>query len=104
MWLIRYTYDDKVRDELLGIADYWQGRTLSDAMVGRLSPEEMKGDFMGIMLYSTSLYHVAGIGHLVPDWQRLLDHGYKGMQQRVQAALDALAADDPRRDFYRAEN
>jgi pyruvate-formate lyase len=99
----RYTYDDKVRDELLGIADYWQGRTLSDAMISRLSPEEMKGDFMGIMLYSASLYHVAGIGHLVPDWQRLLDHGYKGMQQRVQAALDALAADDPRRDFYRAE-
>ncbi|MBN8463912.1 MAG: hypothetical protein J0M01_14050 [Dechloromonas sp.] len=99
----RYTYDDKVRDELLGIADYWQGRTLSDAMISRLSPEEMKGDFMGIMLYSTSLYRVAGIGHLVPDWQRLLDHGYKGMQQRVQAALDALAADDPRRDFYRAE-
>ena len=37
-------------------------------MLGRMSPEEMKGDFMGIMLYSTSLYHVAGVGHVVPDF------------------------------------
>jgi (2S)-3-sulfopropanediol dehydratase len=99
----RYTYDDRVHDDLMGIAEYWQGKTLSDAMLGRMSPDEMKGDFMGIMLYSTSLYHVAGIGHLVADWTRLLEHGYAGVQARAQAALDALDPDDQRREFYEAE-
>ena len=68
----RYDYTDETESALLSIADYWRGRTLSDAMLARMTPEEMKGDFMGIMLYSTSLYHVAGVGHLVPDFERLL--------------------------------
>ncbi len=99
----RYSYDDRVRADLLGIADYWRGKTLSDAMLSRMSPDEMKGDFMGIMLYSTSLYHFAGVGHLVPDWGRLLDHGYTGLRQRVQYKLDALQAGDEREVFYRAQ-
>ncbi len=99
----RYTYDDKVRDDLLGIADYWKGRTLSDEMLSRMSPDEMKGDFMGIMVYGTSLYHMAGIGHLINDYTRLLDHGYAGLRQRVQGKLDGLAAGDDRADFYRAQ-
>jgi hypothetical protein len=81
----RYDYDDQTEATLLGLADYWQGRTLSDAMIGRMSPEEMKGDFMGIMLYSTSLYHVAGVGHLVPDFERILRLGWRGMRQQVKA-------------------
>ena len=34
----RYDFDDETRDALLGIADYWKGKTLSDSMLGRLSP------------------------------------------------------------------
>ena len=86
----RYDYDDRTEAALLALADYWQGKTLSDAMIGRMSPEEMKGDFMGIMLYSTSLYHVAGVGHLVPDFERILRKGWRGMRELVQSKLDAL--------------
>ncbi len=99
----RYTYDDKVRDDLLGIADYWKGKTLSDEMLSRMSPDEMKGDFMGIMLYSTSLYHMAGVGHLINDYTRLLDHGYAGLRQRVQDKLDGLEEGDDRAEFYNAQ-
>ncbi len=103
----RYDYNDETERQLLEIADYWQGKTLSDNILGRMTPEEMKGDFMGIMLYSTSLYHVAGVGHLVPDFSRLLKNGYAGLYQNVQDRLDALTGDDPdteeRRIFYRAQ-
>jgi len=103
----RYDYSDETGEALLGIADYWKGRTLSDAMLARMSPDEMKGDFMGIMLYSTSLYHIAGVGHLVPDFSRLLGIGYRGLREDVQGRLDALEAADPetaqKRDFYRAQ-
>ena len=103
----RYDYTDDTAQALLGIADYWQGRTLSDAMIGRMTPEEMKGDFMGIMLYSTSLYHVAGVGHLVPDFGLLLSKGYRGLRDEVQARLDSLDDSDPeteqKRVFYRAQ-
>ena len=103
----RYDYDDRTEATLLGLADYWNGRTLSDAMIGRMSPEEMKGDFMGIMLYSTSLYHVAGVGHLVPDFERILRKGWRGMRDLVQAKLDALEpegqGDAQKRTFYQAQ-
>jgi formate C-acetyltransferase len=103
----RYDYDDETEQKLLGIADYWRGRTLSDAMLARMTPDEMKGDFMGIMLYSTSLYHVAGVGHLVPDFARLLELGYGGLRDDVEARAAALDPADPefeqKRIFYRAQ-
>jgi pyruvate formate-lyase/glycerol dehydratase family glycyl radical enzyme len=103
----RYDYSDETARQLLEITEYWQGKTLSDNMLGRMTPEEMKGDFMGIMLYSTSLYHVAGVGHLVPDFDRLLKNGYAGLHQDVQDRLDALTGDDSdteeKRNFYRAQ-
>ena len=103
----RYDYSDETERALLGLADFWRGRTLSDAMLARMTPEEMKGDFMGIMLYSTSLYHVAGVGHLVPDFERLLKHGYEGLRRDVSARLAALDSNDPeaesKRHFYRAQ-
>ena len=103
----RYDYSDETEQALLGIADYWRGRTLSDAMLSRMSPEEMKGDFMGIMLYSTSLYHVAGVGHLVPDFERLLAMGYAGLRREVEQRLDLLdgadAESERKRTFYRAQ-
>jgi len=96
----RYDYSDETESALLGLANYWR-------MLGRMTPEEMKGDFMGIMLYSTSLYHVGGVGHLVPDFERVLKHGYQGLRQEVQNRLDALIGDDPdseeKRVFYRAQ-
>lgn len=103
----RYEYDDATEQKLLGIADYWRGRTLSDAMLARMTPEEMKGDFMGIMLYSTSLYHIAGVGHLVPDYARLLEQGYGGLRRDVEARMAALDPADPdseqKRIFHRAQ-
>jgi formate C-acetyltransferase len=103
----RYDYSDETERALLGITDYWRGRTLSDAMLARMTPEEMKGDFMGIMLYSTSLYHVGGVGHVVPDFERLLAKGYAGLRRDVQGKLDALDGADTgseqKRLFYRAQ-
>jgi len=92
---------------LLGITDYWKGKTLSDAMLSRMSTDELKGDFMGIMLYSTSLYHFGGVGHLVPDFSRVLKNGYGGLQRQVLEQLEALDHNDPeageKRNFYRAQ-
>ena len=102
-----YDYDEDTEQALLGIADYWEGKTLSDAMLSRMSPDEMKGDFMGVMLYSTSLYHFGGVGHLVPDFNRVLEHGFDGLRRQVQARLDALDGKGEetaqKRDFHRAQ-
>jgi formate C-acetyltransferase len=72
-----------------------------------MSPDEMKGDFMGIMLYSTSLYHFGGVGHLVPDFDRVLKNGYGGLRKQVRGLLDALEGSDAeteeKRNFYRAQ-
>lgn len=102
-----YDYTDETERALLGIEDYWKGRTLSDEMLGRMSPDEMKGDFMGIMLYSTSLYHFGGVGHLVPDFERVLKNGFGGLRRNVADQLEALQGDDAetreKRDFYQAQ-
>ncbi|MBT8058214.1 MAG: formate C-acetyltransferase/glycerol dehydratase family glycyl radical enzyme [Gammaproteobacteria bacterium] len=102
-----YEYDDTTEQALLSIEDYWKDKTLSDAMLSRMSPDEMKGDFMGIMLYSTSLYHFGGVGHLVPDFEKVLQNGFGGLRRQVRALHDALQGDGPdteeKRTFYRAQ-
>jgi len=102
-----YDYSDETQQALLSIENYWKGRTLSETMLERMSPDEMKGDFMGIMLYSTSLYHFGGVGHLVPDFDRVLKNGYGGLRRQVRELLAALEGNDTeteeKRVFYRAQ-
>lgn len=102
-----YDYNDDTEQALLGIADYWKGKTLSEAMLGRMSPDEMKGDFMGIMLYSTSLYHMGGIGHVIPDFENVLKYGLAGLRKHVLTQLEALRDDDTeaveKQVFYQAQ-
>ncbi|ASO20342.1 Dyp-type peroxidase family [Actinoalloteichus hoggarensis] len=48
-----------------------------------------------------NLSHASGVGHVVPDYQRLLDHGISGLIDDVAGRL-AAAADEQKRQFYLA--
>lgn len=56
--------------------------------------ERLQNFFLGLSAAS-------GVGHVVPGYQKLLDHGIDGLSREVSAKL-ATAKDDTQRQYYRA--
>lgn len=85
-----YQIDDKTKDDLRSIADYWKGQTVEEHINAMMSFDEKKGSELGVGMYLLNLYHYGGIGHFVVDYPRLMALGYGGIRAEVQAKLDAV--------------
>lgn len=100
-------YDDQVRDELLSCEEYWKGKTVDECIRARLTPEEVKGSNMGMMLYFLNLYQYYGVGHCTPDIPSILNLGFKGLKEKVRSRMENLdittAEGIRRRDFHNAQ-
>lgn len=86
---------DIYEDELLEIAEFWQGKTVEDMVNAGLSEAEKAGSELGKKVYMTNLYHYGGIGHFVMDYETLLRIGYRGYLRRIEEKSRALDQDDP---------
>ncbi|APU14932.1 MULTISPECIES: Dyp-type peroxidase [Actinoalloteichus] len=64
-------------------------------VVDYIRQDEKLGNFF------RNLGHASGVGHVVPDYQRLLDHGLGGLIDDVATRL-AEATDEQKRQFYLA--
>lgn len=91
----KFYITEEDRDELLEIAEFWQGKTVEDMVTAGLSEAEMAGSELGKKVYMTNLYHYGGIGHFVMDYETLLRIGYRGYLRRIEEKSRALDQDDP---------
>lgn len=91
----KFYITEEDRDELLEIAEFWQGKTVEDMVTAGLSEAEMAGSELGKKVYMTNLYHYGGIGHFVMDYETLLRIGYRGYLRRIEEKSRTLDRDDP---------
>lgn len=91
----KFYITEEDRDELLEIAEFWQGKTVEDMVNAGLSEAEKAGSELGKKVYMTNLYHYGGIGHFVMDYETLLRIGYRGYLRRIEEKSRALDRDDP---------
>ncbi len=87
-----YEIDDKTKDDLRSIKDYWAGRTVEERITNQLSFDEKKGSNLGVGMYLLNLYHFGGIGHYVFNYEKLLAIGFGGLRKEVE---ERLAEVDP---------
>jgi pyruvate formate-lyase/glycerol dehydratase family glycyl radical enzyme len=104
----RYAHSQETDEKLLGLRDYWRGKTVSDRILSLLSEEETKGASIGgLGVYALDLCTQGGVGHVIPHYRRVFELGWLGLRQQVQAKLDALDFTRPenldKRLFYRAQ-
>ncbi len=101
-----YYMDRETEEKLFSLEGFWQGKTVKDAIDSMLSPDEKKGSNLGKGLFLLNLYHYAGVGHFVADYEKLLTVGYGGLKREVEgkmADLDTTKAEDiEKRSFYEA--
>ncbi len=79
------TPEDKA--ELLKILPFWEGKTVADSITPQLDEAQLKGGSLGKKVYMTNLYHFAGVGHYVMDYERLMKIGLDGMIEEAEESL-----------------
>jgi formate C-acetyltransferase len=104
----RYSHTARTDARLLALQEYWQGKTVADRIEQTLSVQESKGSTLGgLGVYSLDLCTQAGIGHVIPRFERVYQYGWLGLQQQVQHKLKDLDLNVPenldKRIFYQAQ-
>ena len=101
-----YIRSEEDRKEILELCSWWKGRTIGDAVDGRVDEEQRRMSHMGKKIFQTTLYHYAGIGHLAIDYPRLMKLGYAGLVAEAKEKMAALDKRDveyaDKHEFYEA--
>ena len=101
-----YIRSDEEKEEILKLCGWWQGKTVDDLINAALDEDQLKGSEAGKKIFQTNLYHYAGVGHLVMDYEKLMKKGFDGLIKEAKEGLEKITKEDPhyagRRDFYRA--
>lgn len=101
-----YIRNDKERQEILDLCEYWRGKTVASLADARLDQDQRKGSQFGEDIYKTNYYHYAGVGHISIDYERLMKLGYDGIIESAEKAKANLNKRDfeyaDKRDFYQA--
>lgn len=102
-----YYIDEKTKADLMSIADFWDGKTVSEEIENNLEWDDKKGSNMGRGLYLLNLYHIGGIGHFNADYELLMREGYDGIIKRIEKEASKLKDSDPelkeKKEFYEAQ-
>lgn len=103
-----YAHSHQTDEQLLELAQYWQGKTVAEHVLKTLSEDELAGSTHGgLGIYALESCINAGIGHLIPNFGTVYELGWGGLRQRVEKQLQALDPDVPenqdKQTFYRAQ-
>lgn len=102
----KFYITDEDKKELLDILQYWRGKTIADMFESQITDEMKKGSEMGKKIYMTNLYHFAGIGHFVMDYEKLMNFGFTGMICQIHEQLNKLDKNEidynKKADYYHA--
>lgn len=103
----KYSLSDESKNHLLELEDYWKGKTIEENIFAAMSEDEKKGSNVGRGLFLLNLYYSGGVGHVIANYPKLFEKGYKGLKKQVEeklAKLDTkLPEDIKKKEFYQAE-
>lgn len=94
----RFLVPDQVKNELLELASFWNGKTANDRITAMISPGDQKLLDAGVFFIQKDV----GYGHCLADYETVLKIGFVGLKQRAQRQLGLAAPADERRPFWEA--
>lgn len=98
----KFQISDNDRSLLSEVLPYWKGRSLRDNWRARVPSEALAAVSNGVM--ANENYTMSGPGHLVPDYEKLLRLGLKGIKEEIKDRLARLDNENQKEksDFYQA--
>jgi pyruvate-formate lyase len=102
----RYVIDDKTKEALFQIRQYWKGNTLEENILSTLTEEELKGSHLEKGINFFGLFASAGVGHVCADYEKLFTLGFGGIRKQIQEQIAGLNTSNPedisKKEFYDA--
>lgn len=85
-------YDEKMKEEILATEEFWKGRDIANTFRARLPADAAKGCAAagGMLVINPNVNIEFGIGHVTPDYARLLEKGLGGMKAYIREYKDKL--------------
>lgn len=85
-------YDEKVKEEILSIEDYWKGRSIEEVFRARLPWTASKGCIAtgGQLVINPGVNVKNGVGHVTPNYEYALKKGLGGLKEDVRACQEKL--------------
>ena len=98
----RFQISEEDQAILRRVLPYWDQRSLRDRWRARLPQEARAAAAHGVI--ANENYSMSGPGHLVPDYEKLLRLGLKGLKEEIQFYKARWQGEnqDGKMDFYRA--
>jgi formate C-acetyltransferase len=89
----RFHVTPGVREELIEICTWWQGRTVHDRCLRMLPDEVLKAYDMGVLSARGNM--TSGDGHIILDFPKVLRVGVRGIIEEAEDVLRNLDPTDP---------
>jgi len=83
-----YFISNENKEELKKCFEYWKGKTLHDRINKALPAEVKKAEESGVI--SGEMINKASPGHLIPDFETIINKGLKSMKKNVEHHLSNL--------------
>lgn len=91
--------DEKVKEDIRRIAPYWHGHTHEDEVKRNIPEVNLLSEKQGVL--HRGGISMSGDGHIVPDHEKVLKVGFRGIIEEAKQALQN-SLDDEQIDFYHA--
>ena len=95
-----FTISEETKEKLRGIQAYWKGKTHQEAVYADMSKANMAAQKQNVI--HRGGISMSGDGHIIPNHEKVLALGYRGLQQQVRENLKQKDITPDQRDFYQA--
>jgi len=89
----RFEITEDQKQTLRKILPYWKGKCLRDKIRGALPPKLTEMLEYGI--FTNENFTMSGPGHMVPDYEFVLQHGLKKIKETCLERMDGVPLEDP---------
>jgi formate C-acetyltransferase len=95
-----FAISEDTKEKLRGIQAFWQGKTHQEAVYADISETNMAAQRQNVI--HRGGISMSGDGHIIPNHEKVLALGYRGLQSQVQENLQRTDLTEEQRDFYQA--
>ncbi|MDK2981015.1 MAG: hypothetical protein PWQ55_1362 [Chloroflexota bacterium] len=88
------------KEKLRGIQAFWKGKTHQEAVYADMSAANLDAERQNVI--HRGGISMSGDGHIIPNHEKVLSLGYRGLQKQVQENLRRDDLTQEQRDFYQA--
>lgn len=85
-------YDEKMKEEILATEDFWKNTNIANTFRARMLPEAAKGCAAcgGMLVINPNVNVEFGIGHVTPDYERMVKMGLGGLKAYIRGHKDKI--------------